>query len=312
MSDKHQPRRTRHTAHREAREGREDVSAPVRPARPAWFTLRGNVRLGLLAVALAAVLLAAPARAQQPLPRSMAAVGDSLSLGTGSGERYFTDNTASSWSTGGNPAVNSLALRIATRNPALAGNVYNVAKFGARMSDLRAQMATASAVGAEYVTVLVGGNDACALTEGAMTPVDTFRKQFADAMALLAEGSPQTRVLVLSIPDPTRLLTLFRGTPRALLIWDAFDVCQSALARPASDAPADVARRDRVRQRVADYNRQLAEVCAQYRQCRYDGGAVFNSALEAADVSPFDYFHLSARGQARLAEVAWAASGFGP
>lgn len=255
---------------------------------------------------------AAPARAQTPLPGSLAAAGDSLTRGTGSGPRYFADNTAYSWSTGGDPAVNSLALRIATRSPALAGNVFNLARYGARMSDLFAQFTTLNAVKVEYVTVLVGGNDACALTEGAMTPVDTFRRQFADAMAHLAEGSSQTRVLVMSIPDPTRLLSILRNDRRAVAVWGAFDICQSALDRPQSDAPEDVARRARVRQRVIDYNAALAEVCARYQGCRYDGGAVFNGALEAADISPFDYFHLSARGQARLAEAAWAASGFGP
>lgn len=266
----------------------------------------------LLAVSLWALAAIAPARAQAPLPSSMAAVGDSLTRATGSGERYFTDNTANSWATGGSPVVNSLALRIATRNPALGGDVYNVASFGARMSDLQDQVATVNAVQVEYVTVLVGGNDACALTERAMTPVETFRSQFADAMTLLAQGSPQARVLVMSVPDPTKLLPLFRQNPRAVLIWEALDICQSALERATSDLPEDVARRERVRQRVADYNRQLAEVCAQHRQCRYDGGAAFAGTLEAADVSPFDFFHLSARGQARLAELAWSASGLAP
>jgi len=268
----------------------------------------------LLIVLLSIVLAcgSVPAQAQAPLPNSLAAVGDSLTRAVGSGQRYFADNTANSWATGGNPEINSLALRLATRNPALGGNVYNIARFGARMSDLRAQISTVNAVGAEYVTVLAGGNDACALSEAAMTPVETFRQQFSAAMAHLAEGSPQARVLVLSIPDPIQLWALYRDNANAVAIWNLFDVCQAALERPRSDAPEDVARRERVRQRVIDYNRQLAEVCAQYPRCRYDGGAVFNSTLDLADISPFDYFHLSARGQARLAETAWAASGFGP
>jgi lysophospholipase L1-like esterase len=208
--------------------------------------------------------------------------------------------------------VNSLALRIATRNPALGGHVYNLGRFGARMGDLYGQMLTVNALQPEYVTVLIGGNDACAPSEAAMTAADSFGRQFADAMALLAQGSPRSRVLVMSIPDPTRLLELFRGSRSARVVWDLFDVCQSALARPASALPDDVARRERVRQRVADYNAQLAAVCAQYQQCRYDGGAVFNATLEAADISTADYFHLSVRGQARLAETAWAASGMAP
>ncbi len=253
-----------------------------------------------------------PVRAQAPLPNSMAAAGDSLTSAMGSGPRYFADNTGYSWATGSNPAVNSLALRLATRNPALSGNVYNLARMGARMGDLSAQMGTVNAIKAEYVAILVGGNDACAPAEAAMTPVETFRQQFDTALARLAEGSPGARVLVLSIPDPIQLWALYRDNRSAVAIWTLFDVCPTALARPRSDAPEDAARRERVRQRVADYNRQLAEVCARYSQCRHDGGAVFNTRLEPADVSPYDYFHLSARGQARLAEVAWAVSGFGP
>jgi lysophospholipase L1-like esterase len=264
------------------------------------------------AILLLALGGAAPARAQAPLPRSLAAAGDSLSRGTGAGPRYFADNSAFGWATGGDSTVNSLALRIATREPTLAGNVYNVARYGAGVSDLFAQISTINAVQVEYVTIMVGGNDACALTEEAMTSVERFRAQFADAMLHLDEGSPQARVLVMSIPDPTRLLPILAGDSRARLIWDAFDVCQAALARPLSSAPEDVARRERVRQRVVDYNVALAEVCASYPRCRYDGGAVFSGELSAADVSTFDYFHLSARGQARIAETAWAAAGFGP
>lgn len=271
-----------------------------------------RLRAGLL-IAVALVLLqAAPVRAQQPLPRSLAATGDSLSLGTGSGPRYFADSSAFSWATGSDPAVNSLALRIATRDGALAGNVYNLARYGARAGDLYAQMGVARAVGAEYVTVLIGGNDACAATERDMTPVETFRKQFADAMAHLYEGRPQTRVLVMSIPDPTQLVGILGGDRRARAVWEAFGVCQAALARPQSQAREDVARRERVRQRVSDYNAALAEVCARHPGCRYDGGAVFAAPLSVADISPFDYFHLSASGQARLAAAAWAAAGFGP
>lgn len=256
-------------------------------------------------------LLPTPAHAQAPLPNSLAAAGDSLSRGNGAGPRYFADSTAFGWSTGGDPSVNSLALRIATRNPALAGNVYNVGRYGARMADLPAQIATINAVRVEYVTILVGGNDACALTEATMTPVESFREQFRSAMASLDRNSPQARVLVMSIPDPTKLVSILATNPRATLVWEAFSICQSVLLRPTSTAAEDVARRDRVRQRVIEYNAVLAEVCAAYARCRYDGGAVFAGTLEAADVSTFDYFHLSARGQARLAEAAWAASGLG-
>lgn len=266
----------------------------------------------LLVLVVLLVSYAAPTKAQPALPRSLAAAGDSLTRGVGSGPRYFADNSARSWATGSSPEVNSLALRIATRQPAVEGHVYNLARVGARVGDLFGQVATINTLQPEYVTILIGGNDACAFSERAMTPVATFRSQFADAMDQLATGLPQARVLVLSVPDPLQLWALHRNNRRAVAVWESLGICQSALARARSNAPEDTARRERVRQRVRDYNAELAAICAQYAQCRYDNGAVFSSSPAPEDISPLDYFHLSAQGQARLAELAWAASGLAP
>ena len=78
------------------------------------------------------------------------------------------------------------------------------------------------------------------------------------------------------------------------------------LANPESTAQVDVERRARVRQRIVEYNTQLAEVCATFIHCRYDGGAFFDGALSPSDISTIDYFHPSLGGQARLAAVSYA------
>jgi hypothetical protein len=79
------------------------------------------------------------------------------------------------------------------------------------------------------------------------------------------------------------------------------------LANPRSTAQADLDRRARVRQREIDFNTQLAQVCAQYVHCRFDGNTVFNTAFTASDVSTRDYFHPSLAGQTKLASVSWSA-----
>jgi hypothetical protein len=72
-----------------------------------------------------------------------------------------------------------------------------------------------------------------------------------------------------------------------------------------------VDRRDRVRQRVADFNTQLAQACAAYgANCRYDGGAIFNYPFALSQVSTWDYFHPNTAGQTVLATTSYAA-GFG-
>jgi hypothetical protein len=139
--------------------------------------------------------------------------------------------------------------------------------------------------------------------------VDAFRTQFNTAMTTLTTGLPGARIYVVSIPDVYRLWEVYRTSFTAWLVWSSARICQSLLANPWSYAPADVARRARVRERNIAYNTQLAEVCAAYATCRFDGNAVFNTPFARSDVSTRDYFHPSLAGQAKLAAVSWDAAG---
>jgi hypothetical protein len=76
-----------------------------------------------------------------------------------------------------------------------------------------------------------------------------------------------------------------------------------------SSSNTETQRQQVLAQERAD-NDALAQVCQSYRQCRWDGYAVFNYAFTTSDVSSVDYFHPSATGQAHLAAVTWAASYF--
>lgn len=245
-------------------------------------------------------------------PNSMASTGDSITRAFNTGSWPFTDAPANSWSTGASATVNSLYRRFLVVNPNISGRNYNHARSGAKMIDLAAQVQAVNTRQVEYVTILMGANDACTSSESTMTSVTTFRSQFQTAMATLTTGSPNARIYVLSIPNIYNLWSVLRFNFSALLVWDSFDICQSMLANPLSTSSGDVARRQRVLQRVIDFNTQLQQVCAQYPQCRFDNNAVFNFKFTSSDVSTRDYFHPSLSGQTRLAAVAWSASGFAP
>lgn len=245
-------------------------------------------------------------------PNSMASTGDSITRAFNTGSWPFTDAPANSWSTGASTTVNSLYRRFLVVNPNISGRNYNHARSGAKMIDLAAQVQAVNTRQVEYVTILMGANDACTSSESTMTSVTTFRSQFQTAMATLTTGSPNARIYVLSIPNIYNLWSVLRFNFSALLVWDSFDICQSMLANPLSTSSGDVARRQRVLQRVIDFNTQLQQVCAQYPQCRFDNNAVFNFKFTSSDVSTRDYFHPSLSGQTRLAAVAWSASGFAP
>jgi lysophospholipase L1-like esterase len=266
---------------------------------------------GVLILSAAAVLLvAAPAAAAVgPPPASMASMGDSITRGFNACG-FYVDCTSRSFSTGDNSSINSQYLRIRTRNPAINGHNLNDAKSGAKAADMPGQADTAVSQGVQYVTILIGANDACTSSESAMTPVSAYRASIDAALAKLKAGLPGARVELVSVPDVKRLWQVGKDNFLARSAWSLFGICQSLLANPTSTAAADEDRRNRVRQRVVDFNTQLAQACAAYGpNCAFDNNAVFNYPFMLSQISGWDYFHPNPSGQAALAQVSYT-SGF--
>jgi lysophospholipase L1-like esterase len=265
-----------------------------------------KLRTALLA---AVVGLTLTASAHGAYPSSIASTGDSITRAFNDCWFPYVDCPAASWSTG--TSSYSHYRRLQAVNPAITGRSFNHATTGADMADLNGQVQAVIGRSAEYVTVLMGANDVCASSEAGMTPVDTFRSQFAVALSSLTTALPNTRVFVSSIPDVHQLFQLYRWDLGANSVWAIAGICQSMLANPWSNSSADVARRARVRQRNIDYNTVLGQVCATFTLCRFDSNAVFNTAFVRSDVTTRDYFHPSVNGQAKLAAITWnAAVGF--
>ena len=241
-------------------------------------------------------------------PNSIASTGDSITRAFNTGTIPFTDAVANSWSTGTNATVQSQYTRILSQNPLISGHNYNDAVTGAVMADLNGQVTNVNSQGVSYVTILLGANDACADTEAQMTPVATYRAQFQTAMNTLTAGSPDARIFVLSVPNIYNLWAILKDNASARSTWSLLGICQSMLANPLSTDQADVDRRNRVRQRVVDYNTQLAEVCATSIHCRFDNNAAFNTDFVPSDITTRDYFHPTIAGQTKIASVSYGAT----
>ncbi|MEV6245286.1 SGNH/GDSL hydrolase family protein [Streptomyces sp. NPDC051742] len=261
-------------------------------------------------VAKAATASAAPRPTPKPKPASLwdvspasvAAVGDSVTRAFDACA-VLADCPEASWATGTDAAVNSLALRLL--GPAkVATRSWNLARTGARMAELPEQMAGAAAEKPELVTVMMGANDACRPTPELMTPVEDFRVSFEAALARLRAGAPKAQVYVASVPDLKHLWSTGRLSPRGLQVWK-LGICGSMLADAEDLGPAAERRRAAVQERVVAYNGVLRDVCAKDARCRYDGGAVFGFRFDGGQLSPWDWFHPSRDGQARLAELAY-------
>jgi lysophospholipase L1-like esterase len=277
-----------------------------------------SIRVVVLAAVLAALLLttggafASVATATYPAkvgyPNSIASTGDSITRAFNAGPIPFTDAPEYSWSTGDKSAVNSHYSRILAANPLINGQTFNDAITGELMSGLNGEVANVVSQQAEYVTILMGANDACTSSPVNMTPVATYRAEFEAAMRTLTTGLPDARIFVSSLPNIYNLWAILHTNSQADERWTRFHICQSMLAQPTSTARRDMLRRVYVLKRVHDYNIQLAQVCAEYIHCRFDNNAVFNTAFTTADINTRDYFHPSVAGQALLAATTYAAT----
>ncbi|MEW2633291.1 SGNH/GDSL hydrolase family protein [Streptomyces sp. NPDC048389] len=242
-----------------------------------------------------------PTRHWDRTPRSLAAVGDSITRGFDAC-MVLSDCPEVSWATGTDTSVNSLALRLL--GPGAAQRSWNLARSGADASDLPEQMARAAAHRPELVTVMIGANDACADTVDRMTPVEEFRASFEAAMARLRKDAPKAQVYVASVPDLKRLWSVGRGDALGSRIWE-LGICATMLGDAQDVSVLAEQRRDTVQQRVVAYNGVLEDVCAKDDRCRYDGGAVFDYRFTGAQLSRWDWFHPGREGQQRLAEIAY-------
>jgi lysophospholipase L1-like esterase len=269
-------------------------------------------RIAVLIVIALGALVGAPVTSQAvptpPLPRSMAAIGDSMTQAADVC-CWYGDHPANSWSTGGAgwDGVLSHYERIRAANPDIAGRNHNNSVSGARMDDGPGQAARAVQQRASYVTILLGANDLCTSSPANMTSVEAFRTDYQATLQTLFQGLPRrATVFVASIPDVHQLWEVYHGDPVAEFVWDVADICQSLLSTARTDAD-----RELVRQRNIAFNQVLAEECATYSRCRFDDNAVFETEFTRSDVSTLDYFHPSLTGQARLASITWGATWWG-
>jgi len=274
-------------------------------------------RVALLAAsALLAFAIVAPATAgaaKNALPNSIASTGDSLTRAAGTGFLPWTDNPAGSWSTGTDASVKSHYLRLLALNPKIRGKNYNDARSGAKMGELASQMGSVVSQKAQYVTVEMGGNDVCAANEASMTSVADYEAQFRAGLQRATSGLPNVKILAASVPNIYHLWELYHDDLAAQAAWFTFGVCQTMLANPTSTATADVERRERVTQRIRDYNTALEAVCIEYpRNCRFDDNAAFKAVFTKDDVIHLDYFHPSLSGQAKFSDGTWAVGYWGP
>lgn len=263
--------------------------------------------LALIAVTAAIATSTAPSAINNGPPQSIAAIGDSITTGACT-DSTCADRPGNSWSTGTNPKVDSLLLRIGAivkkpdptlrtgANPVQAHNFAGSSSI--TMADLAYQAREAVAVKAEIVTIELGENDICA-----NTPPSRFRTELERGLTVLTSGlrSPHVKILLLSIEDLTRHWRVLQADPKAAEAFKAGGGIDCGLG----GSHVTRGKLKRIRSRTIALNEILADVCSQHPLCLYDAGTYFHLPLEAAYFSPADYQHLTIAGQHALAAAEW-------
>jgi lysophospholipase L1-like esterase len=270
-----------------------------------------RVRMALAALLAAAILTGAAASAASAVvepgfPTQTAALGDSITQAFQTCGA-FANCPKNSWSTGTTKTVDSVLVRIKAHNSLAKGHNYSVT--GAKVAGLHEQATKAvkAKVKAEFVTVLIGANDACASPP---TSTSSFTTSFEAAIDTLKSGLPGARIFVGSIPNLMHLWELLHTNPEAVKKWETFPLCPGIMTHPTSMAPEDVARREATLNAEIGYDAAMQSICSADPQCQFDGDAVFHAAFTEAEVSTVDYFHPNVSGQASLAALAWSLLSF--
>jgi hypothetical protein len=235
-------------------------------------------------------------------PSSIAVLGHSGATGENSDPRRpGVEVRANSWATGTNPAIDSLYRRILARNPRIKGHNVNLAQAGATVQQLviQARELVASRTKPDLIVIQIMDNDL--VCPAAPSDLAAFRSTFASALRTLASGTPGSRLFVVSqFGSPgTYARSLTRSERRTFGGTGPCDFVDPA----GRIVAAKVAEADKA---IHAFETQLARGCGRVPRCSYDGGAVGRIVDRRAYYSA-DLNHLSIRGHAELAAVAWAA-----
>jgi hypothetical protein len=242
---------------------------------------------------------AAPARRwKHGYPNSITVLGHSGSTGEDSDPRRpGREVRSNSWVTGTNPAVNSLYRRILKRNPAIKGHNKPYSEGGANIDGvaLQADRMLASRTKPELIVIQVMDNDLiCPLDSVA---VSGFQAKLTKMLKKVAAGAPDSRQFVVSQ----------FGSPGT---W-AKSLTQKQREPMGGTSPCSfiapggkIVKATRLERAIHAYEAALKAACHTVRQCTYDGGA-FGSIVDKPQYVGGDLNHLSVKGHAKAAEVAW-------
>lgn len=239
-----------------------------------------------------------------PFPDSIAALGHSGATGYNSDpDRRNADAPQNSWATGENPEVQSIAARVAARNPAAAGRTENLAVNGSRVDELLEQAKAIVAADDVPELILIQTVENDIRCDGSDPQYyEPFAAALGEVLDVLEAGAADSRVVIVSQWGTVagRAEAVHPVSPTALT---APDPC--GLVDPETKA-LDPARIAGLQAIVDEYQARVDRECGERSNCETDAGAARALPGDIGYLAS-DFTHLSIAGHAKLAELVWAA-----
>jgi hypothetical protein len=198
--------------------------------------------------------------------------------------------------------VNSIYARLVAADPAYKGHVANAATGGAPSSALAAQAEQVLSQVPRPALVIVATVDGDIRCDGTDSDnVATFGSAVHDAFAIIADTSPETKIVIVSQRGrPTgyaAMLEELDETERETGsgVCDMFDPSTGARDEKHIGTLTDI---------IEAYEAEASRVCDEFPTCFTDGG-LLATLEENPDFYADDLNHLNAQGQAWMAESIW-------
>jgi len=241
---------------------------------------------------------------QSHRPAGLIALGHSGLTGANSDPNLpGADAWQNSWATGSAPSVNSIARRMIEIRPETDGNIENAAVAGSPASALTGQAVRAlgNVPRPALVIIMTIDNDIrCDGTDG--RHVARFGEHVSNAIDTIATASPDSQILLLGqLGRPATFAAALAQNPDAARAHAGNSMCD-LFDRNGDIDRAHVAEVTRL---VDLYETELDNVCAQVPQCHRDDRALAEFVDDIDELVPGDWNHLTATGQARIAETIW-------
>jgi lysophospholipase L1-like esterase len=150
------------------------------------------------------------------------------------------------------------------------------------------------------VSVLIGGNDACASSGGVPepTPVWNFSQSLNRTFTILRDNLPPSTVITLgNVVNVSQLAVLFSGNLQAEAVWSYACPILNQIWYGNTTAENQLA------YMINAYNRVEKQIVKVYNVIPWD---IYDFNFTAGDVNTLDYFHPDPVGQSLLAQMWWA------